>query len=292
MIATPVDDFIAGAGDGVESADRLLQIGILFSLTGLVIAAGVVAFVLLVARTGDGVSPFWQRVVAGGGAIGVVGAAIEVAGVARLSDVGWFEALTVEQSGGPLLRLIGGVLLIIGLALGRSPGVLIAGSLAGVFSFAFDGHTVSRGPRPVHAAVNVAHASAGAIWVGGVICLAVIAARSGSAAFARSAIRFSPVATAALVAVSVAGGAMSLMVVDGVSDYVDTTWGRILLLKLAAVGVAVGFGAYHHFRLVPKLEVDPADAAALTTARRSMTIEAVVLVAVVVVTALLTRATV
>lgn len=291
VIAAPVDDFIAGAGDGVERADRLLQAGLVLSLTGVIVAAGVIAFVHLVVRGADRPPTAWRLVVVGG-VLALVGASIEVAGNAQLVDVGWFDALTVDQSGGPLLRLIGGALLILGVVLGGSPAVLITGSLAGLFSFGFDGHTVSRGPRVVHALVNVIHASAGAIWVGGVVCLALVAARWGPAAFARAAVRFSPVATVALVAVAIAGAAMSAMIIEALSDYVDTTWGRVLLAKLAGVAIAVGFGAYHHFRLVPALDLEPGDPVVLAAARRSLTIEAVVLLAVVVLTAFLARATV
>lgn len=292
VIDAPVDDFISGAGEGVESADRLLQIGLLLSLTGLVVAAGVVAFVLFVVRRADRPPTRWTQIVVLGGVLGAVGAAIEVAGVAQLVDTGWFDALTVEQSGGPLLRLVAGVVLVAALVLGGSPAALIAGSLAGLFSFAFDGHTVSRGPRAVHALTNVVHVSAGAIWVGGVLCLAIIAIGAGRDPFARAAVRFSPVATAALIAVAVAGGAMSVMIVDSFSDLVDTTWGRTLGAKVAAVAIATGFGAYHHFRLVPALERDPDDTALLATVRRSMSVEAAVLFAVVVITAFLTRAAV
>ena len=42
-------------------------------------------------------------------------------------------------------------------------------------SFWFDGHTVSKGVRPLHALVNTVHVAAGSIWVGGVVSLCAVA---------------------------------------------------------------------------------------------------------------------
>ncbi len=55
----------------------------------------------------------------------------------------------------------------------RSAWPIGVGVVAVLVSFWFDGHTVSRGFRPLHAAVNTVHVGAGSVWVGGVVSLCV-----------------------------------------------------------------------------------------------------------------------
>ena len=69
-----------------------------------------------------------------------------------------------------------------------------------------------------------------------------------------------------------------------------TPWGRILLLKTGAVGLATIGGAYNHFRLLPALESDPASPDLTDELRSTITAEAIVLVFVVIVTAWLVAA--
>jgi len=76
-------------------------------------------------------------------------------------------------------------------------------------SFWFDGHTVSKGFRPLHALINSVHLLAGSIWVGGVVMMAIVVWRRSRAGrptgAAELALRFSPLATLSLVAVAAAG---------------------------------------------------------------------------------------
>lgn len=58
------------------------------------------------------------------------------------------------------------------------PALAAFGVLALVVSFAFDGHTVSEGPRVVHAAVNSVHVGAAAVWAGGIFAFSVVAIRA------------------------------------------------------------------------------------------------------------------
>jgi len=58
-----------------------------------------------------------------------------------------------------------------------------------------------------------------------------------------------------VVVVAVSGVAMTLMILDGFSSLTDSTWGRILIVKLVVVGAAGVIGAVHHWRIVPHLEL-------------------------------------
>jgi copper transport protein len=173
----------------------------------------------------------------------------------------------------------------------RSAWPIGVGVVAVLVSFWFDGHTVSRGFRPLHAAVNTVHVGAGSVWVGGVVSLCSIAwlrhRRGRRVGVAEFVVRFSRVATVALGAVTLAGLAMAFVVLDSFGELTGTEWGQTLLLKTAAVAVAVAAGAYNHFRLVPALDAAAdVDAEPLAARLRStVTAEAIVLVFVVIVTA-------
>jgi copper transport protein len=166
----------------------------------------------------------------------------------------------------------------------------LAGLVVGELSFVFDGHTTSKGPRLLHAIVDVVHVGAGGIWVGGVVSLVVVAAMriTTGQSIASVLLRFSTVAAAALIVVTAAGALMSVFIVDGPRDYIDTGWGQLLLIKVGAVSIAAGLGAHNHYNVLPTMRVD-ADAMAVT-ARRTIAAESVVLLAVLVITVFLTVA--
>ena len=163
-----------------------------------------------------------------------------------------------------------------------------------IASFWFDGHTVSKGFRPLHALVNSVHVVAGAVWVGGVVTMAVVVWSRYRAQrpmqVVELVVRFSKIATIALASVVIAGGIMAFLVLDSFGELTGTPWGKILLLKTAAVGLAMIGGAYNHFRLLPSLEADPESPELLTDLRNTVTAEAIMLVFVVAVTAWLVAA--
>jgi len=98
------------------------------------------------------------------------------------------------------------------------------------------------------------HLVAASIWVGGVATLAFLVwplapglRRTTFLGFARLA--------AVLVAVMVLAGAyLALVRLPELNDLWETQYGRFLLLKAAIVGVALTWGAAHHFLVSPRLE--------------------------------------
>ena len=178
--------------------------------------------------------------------------------------------------------------------LDRASTVAYLGATVAIISFWFDGHTVSKGLRPLHAIVNSVHVVAGSVWLGGVVAMAVVLwsrHRSGVAPRAlEMVVRFSGIATFALAAVLAAGGLMAILVLDSVGELFSTQWGQILLLKSAAVGLAMLGGAYNHFHLLPALEADPDDPQLVEHLRSAVTAEAILLGFVIVVTASLVAA--
>ena len=176
---------------------------------------------------------------------------------------------------------------------GRSLGGLAGIALVAV-SFMFDGHTASEGPRVLHAIANLTHVTTAAIWAGGVAMLAMTIQRrrrNGRPTQAlQLAVRFSVVATIALVAAGVAGLALSTIVLDSISEIWSTPWGRLLALKASLVAVAAAGGAYNHRIVVPTLARKPDHQPTIDRFRSIVTIEACALIAVAIVTAFLIAA--
>lgn len=316
---TPLDDFLAGASSRGETGETLQRLGLIGSLGGIVLATGLLVFLATVHRGPGAEVHRLARIASAAGGVAVVGAVVEVAGVAALTDVSWSDALTSSSGSAPMMRLLAGVLIALGLVVDVEPAAdaapdgssashrpdadvpvrwrpapasafAPAGAALGVVSFGFDGHTVTEGQRILHAAVNAIHVTAGSIWFGGVVGLVVVVAMRRRSAGGAGAlvVRFSSLATVALLLVAVAGTAMSLTIVDGVGDYTGTAWGRALIVKVAAVSVAAAIGAYHHVKVVPALE--PAAAGVSARTRVTLTIQSVVLAGVVIASAVLAGA--
>lgn len=102
-------------------------------------------------------------------------------------------------------------------------------------------------------------------------------------------IRFSVVASIALVVVGAAGVAMAVMILDSPSQLWASPWGRLLLAKTLFVVAAAAGGAYNHRVLVPQLE-RRGDEATSQKLRVVVTGESVALVLVAVLTAFLVAA--
>ncbi len=301
--AQSLDEFLGA--DASLPGEGTATIGRLIGLLGVVGAIGWIALLFTALR---GTRSEIEGVVLAARIAGVVvmfGAVIELVGVTRMGGSSVFDTATTAAGTATVLRILGGLAVAAGLratlsgdarrweATGAS-GLAFVGVAALVVSFWFDGHTVTEGFRPLHAIVNTVHVVAGSVWAGGVVGIAVLAwARQRAGRPARltaMVVRFSKVATLSLVAVGLAGVLMAGMVLDSFGDLTSTQWGKMLLLKTAAVALAAGAGAYNHFRLLPALEANPDDADVQAKLRSTMTAEAIVLVFVVVVTAFLVAA--
>ena len=171
-----------------------------------------------------------------------------------------------------------------------STGALF-GALALIAAHLFDGHTVTEGSRLWTGIADAVHVAGGAVWVGGVLMLCVVLWRrhhQGREARAlQLAVRFSVVATVALVAVGVAGIALAAIILDAPSDLWATEWGRTLIAKTLLVAAAAAAGGYNHAVVIPRLEAAPDNPAVVGHFRSVIAAEAALLVAVVVVTGLL-----
>ncbi len=98
------------------------------------------------------------------------------------------------------------------------------------------------------------HLSAASLWLGGLVQLVVVVWPTAPALRRDAFLRFSRLA-GALVALLVAAGVyLSILRLPHVHDLWSEGYGRVLLVKLGLVCVALGWGAFHHLLVAPLVE--------------------------------------
>lgn len=163
-------------------------------------------------------------------------------------------------------------------------------ALAAVAAMApsLSGHTRVFTPEILMITADAAHLLAGAVWLGGLTGLALVlgglARRPVEAA--RLLARFSGIGAVVLVAVAVTGLLQALRIVGTWSNLFGQTYGVLLLVKVGVVGIVALVAAWNRFRLLPQVADAQRSAgfeqrrAAVGLVRRTVSIEAVGLVAV------------
>jgi copper transport protein len=99
-----------------------------------------------------------------------------------------------------------------------------------------------------------AHLSAAALWVGGLVQLAFVVWPQAPTLRRDAFLRFSRLASGLIAIVLGAGVYLSIVRLPQVSDLWTAGYGRVLLVKLALVSLALTWGALHHFVARPALE--------------------------------------
>lgn len=176
--------------------------------------------------------------------------------------------------------------------------LLAAGAVAAAGGFALSGHTRTSDPAWLATAADAVHLLAAATWVGGTALLAASLRRhrrdGDPAAAGRAVARWSALAAGALLAVAAAGAVLAWREVRSLDALGSTTYGRLLVAKLAVVAVVVAAAAYNRLRLVPAVAAATADRPrprAWARLRRSLGAEAAGMVAVLAVTGVLVQVT-
>ncbi len=166
-----------------------------------------------------------------------------------------------------LVRAGAVMLLWVGLWAGRrhgSKGPLALMSiplLAIAWSYSASGHASTRGDFSLPQITDTAHIAAAAIWAGGLIVLSVLrrplfsgAARHDPQFVTETARRLSRLATLALVVVVLTGIYNATVQIDHVSALWEAAYGRLLMLKLAAVLAMIALGAVNRFQGLARLQ--------------------------------------
>lgn len=280
-----MDEFLAG-DDGFDRSRPFGWVGRPLSTVGALGLIGLVALQVLTLREPAGRHRVLRAALMALSVGLAAGSVAEGIGLA-VAESGWSTSAGIAM----LLRLVGGLAAVSVLSDTRATGttahrVLIAAAGLVLASWAFDGHTVTEGNRALTTAVDLVHAAAGAVWAGGVLGLALLS-RSERDRLVAAVVRFSVVATAALAVAGACGIVLAVTILDSFDGLWSTPWGRVLLAKTMAVGVAAGIGAYNHFVVVPALRsADAGRSTAFTRRLRStLRIELLVLTVVAVLTA-------
>ncbi len=265
---------------------------------GLLVAAGLAGFVALVLpRSYDGERVrrrirIIARLAAG---VATVAALVSVPAASvyaqgrELSDVisGFDRALVVDESISALLVVIG-LVLVVATVTDRPPTshrrmLLLVGAVVALLGPPLVGHTRSYQPSPLLIAADAVHLMAGAAWLGGllglVLTLRALAGRDELAATTLA--RFSTMAAGLLLAVAATGSVLAWQILGSWSAFLDTSYGRLLLVKIGLALLVAALGGWNRFWLLPRVRaMGFADASrAVDPVRRSVRAEALLLVA-------------
>jgi len=284
---------------------------------GTFLVAGLVVFELLVLHASPGAMPVLRRRLRRARAVGAgLAAAGLVAGVpltpawqagadlgAVLDGSTWAAGLASETALAAGLGLVGLAAAV--LAAPRAAretrvlwpaGVALGGSALALGSFVLVGHTRTFGPAPLVVATDALHVVAGAVWLGGVVGLALALApsvRTDARRAAATVVRFSALGAWLVLALALSGVVLGWRILGSLEAVLTTAYGRTLLVKVAVALCVVGVAAWNRYRLVPRLDVAGRDrgsspgggaAPALAGLRRTVVAEAALLAVVLAVT--------
>ncbi len=154
------------------------------------------------------------------------------------------------------------------------------------------GHTRTVAPTSLMQLADLAHLVAGAIWLGGLLGLAVVLGafrgRPHRAMLVLS--RFSTIGALVLLAVAATGVLMAWRILDGWAPLWQTGYGRVLLLKIGLVALVAALAGANRFLLLPRTRAalgHDAGRRRVTSVRRTVALEAIGLVVVVALTGFL-----
>ncbi|WP_183096082.1 copper resistance CopC/CopD family protein [Nocardioides stalactiti] len=216
-------------------------------------------------------------------AVPVSGAYQRGAGLGGLVEAGSLDpALVGDDLAVLLLQVVG--LGLAALLAGRATPALTGdvGAALAVWSPALVGHTRAYEPVSLLVLTDALHLSAGAVWLGGlvglVLALSSLAGRERDAALLLS--RFSTVAASLLLVLAGAGALLGWRILGSWSGLVDTTYGRLLLVKVGIALLVGAVAAWNRLGLLPRVFAGPHEARrrASYAVRRVVAVEASLLV--------------
>ncbi|WP_282784279.1 cytochrome c oxidase assembly protein [Nocardia sp. CC201C] len=177
----------------------------------------------------------------------------------------WRAADTVDVASSWRLTVFLVLVLAVGcrvaLRWGWTP-VLLWLSVLSLLPVALTGHSSSGGSHDVATNSLILHLLATGFWVGGLFAVLAYALRGGKWT-ALATRRFSTVATVSFIVIAASGVLNAWVRLQEPSDLVDTTYGRLVLAKTAALIVLGVIGYMQRRAVLPDLEADPGDRRAL-----------------------------
>jgi copper transport protein len=165
----------------------------------------------------------------------------------------------------------------------RAPAAVLALGAAALVVTTLAGHAWTAPDRGVAVVSDLVHLGAVSVWIGGLVALFAVLPLLGRATRVGVATRFSALAVGAAVLVAASGSVSGWQQVRTIDGLTSTSYGRLLLAKVAGFAVLVVLGWLNRARLVPLVErtVGPL--------RRSLRVELAVAAVVLAITAALVQ---
>jgi len=234
-------------------------------LAAQAMAVGGVVFGVWVLRQplarGADLARVWALVAVGAGTLVVAQSLSALTQVVALQGTGQFGDLVATSYFRVSAARVVTALVLLGAALTLRRGalglpcVIAAGARATALTAAtalallapWTSHAAARvGGRWPLLTLDAIHQVAAWIWIGGLAHLVVIAARAGADAWPAALLRrFSALALASVSALVLAGGALSLVYIDGLSGLLGTAYGVMVLTKAVLLGSLLSLGAFN-----------------------------------------------
>ena len=192
-----------------------------------------------------------------------------------------------------VVTTIGLVCIVVASHLGgrsRRP-VLVVGAATAVGGFAAAGHTPESDPAWLATTSDIVHAGAGAAWFGGLVLLAFAFHRQPDRVSGETVLRFSRLATVALLVIGVAGSALAWTQVRSLDALTSTTYGRLLIAKVSVVAIVALIGLYNRTKLVPAIASSTTQSSHRRLLGRTLSVEAGALFGAIALTAVLVGVT-
>jgi putative copper export protein len=136
------------------------------------------------------------------------------------------------------------------LLLARAPGLAAVFAGAAIVVSGATGHPAGMLPS-VSIPAKVVHLAAAALWTGGL--LALVAPGATPDDFREDAWRVSRIALYSVIAIAFTGLVVTFRFLPRVADLVTSTYGWLVLAKVAGLAILVGFGYRNRYRLMPRL---------------------------------------
>lgn len=220
--------------------------------------------VLLIGTTTIGVTAFTnvptavRRAMVAGLLIAIAGVVVLAAAQSDTAEVGLAAFFETTTGRGLLWRGVALIAAALGVGLcvmfrGRTSGPVVAatGAAGAMLAEVASGHAGGATLAWVEVAAQWGHVAAVGVWIGGLAALLLGIRGTADATKATAVRRFSRVAGVALLFVVVTGTIRAFDELDGIGDLVSTSYGRVLAVKLAALGGLVALGGLNRYRNVP-----------------------------------------
>ena len=124
--------------------------------------------------------------------------------------------------------------------------MVVITSLVTVGTFSSSGHASAASLPVLFIAIDVVHLTAISMWVGALVCMAMLAKKNDVSVLA---VRFSRMATWTMPITVVTGVVQGVHLLGGISGITDSSYGKYLIAKTALVVLIITFGAAGRRRL-------------------------------------------